>query len=133
LWPPFYAFTKEFLKNTKENIPTNHFCSHLRKDGQIDLPSSPDCHICIAVSKKKHNGHLKCHNGHTALWLFDAIMASNVGNMGVFGKKIYIKFFQIGVGCGGQTTNPNFCQAQPISSSSSQCREPFVFKETGVR
>ena len=95
--PPFFAFTKEFLKNTKENMPPDHFCSHLRQDGQIDLPSSPDCQICIAVSKNTHNGLLGCHNGHMPIWLFDAIMAIwpyshmaimalNVDKMGVFGN-----------------------------------------------
>jgi hypothetical protein len=97
LWPPLFAFTKEFLKNAKENMPPDHFCSHLRKDGQNDLPSLPDCHIFIAVSENTHNGHPRRHNGHMAIWLFDAIMAirpyshmaimaSNVGNMGVFGN-----------------------------------------------
>jgi hypothetical protein len=51
LWPPLFAFTKEFLKNTKENLPPDHFCANLRQDGQIDLPSSPDCLIFIVVSK----------------------------------------------------------------------------------
>ena len=50
-WPPLFAFIKEFLKNTNENMPLDHFCSQLRQDGQIDLPSSPDCHIFIAISE----------------------------------------------------------------------------------
>jgi hypothetical protein len=74
-WPSIFAFTKEFPKNTKENLPSDHFCSHLWQDGQIDLLSSPDCHICIGVSANTHNGHLGCHNGHMPVWLFDAIMA----------------------------------------------------------
>ena len=40
-WPSIFAFTKEIPKNTKENLPSNHFCSHLRQDDQIDLPFSP--------------------------------------------------------------------------------------------
>jgi hypothetical protein len=58
LRPPFFAFTKEFLKNTKENMALDHFCSHLRQDGQIDLPSSPDCHIFSAVSKNTNIAHI---------------------------------------------------------------------------
>jgi hypothetical protein len=68
LWPPLFAFTKEFLKNTKENMPPDHFCSHLRQDGQIELPSSPDCHICIAVSENTDVAHIRRHNGHMAIW-----------------------------------------------------------------
>jgi hypothetical protein len=52
LWQPFFAFTKEFPKNTKENMPPNHFCSHLSQDCQIDLLSSPDCHILWLFPKK---------------------------------------------------------------------------------
>ena len=53
-----FAFTKEFLKNTKD-MHANHFCSHLRQEGQIDLISSPDCYIFIGVSEEeKPNGHL---------------------------------------------------------------------------
>jgi hypothetical protein len=40
-WPSIFVFTKEFSNNTKESSPLDHFCSHLRQDGQIDLPSSP--------------------------------------------------------------------------------------------
>jgi hypothetical protein len=58
VWPPLFAFTKEFLKNTKKNMPPDNFCSHLRQDGQIYLPSSPDCHMFIAVSKNTHDGHI---------------------------------------------------------------------------
>ena len=64
----FFAFTKEFLKNTKENMPPEYLCSHLRQDGQIDLPSSPDCHIFIAISEKTHVAHIQRHNGHLAIW-----------------------------------------------------------------
>jgi hypothetical protein len=78
-------------------MPPDHFCSYLRQDGQVNLPSSPDCHNLIAVSENTHNGYLRRHNEHMAIWLFDAIMAiwpyshmaimaSNVGNMGVFGN-----------------------------------------------
>jgi hypothetical protein len=81
----------------KENMPPDNFCYHLRQNGWIDLPSLPDCHIFIGVSENTHYGHLRCHNSHMATWLFDAIMAIrpvshmaimalNVGNMGVFGN-----------------------------------------------
>jgi hypothetical protein len=81
----------------KENMPPDHFCYHLRQNGRIDLPSLPDWHIFIGVSENTHYGHLRCHNSHMATWLFDAIMAIrpvshmaimalNVGNMGVFGN-----------------------------------------------
>jgi hypothetical protein len=67
-----------------------------RKVG-IDLIPSPDCCICIAVSKNTHNGHIWRHNGHMAIWPFDAIMTkwqyrhmaimpSKVDNTGVFGN-----------------------------------------------
>jgi hypothetical protein len=70
LWPPLFAFTKEFLKNTEENMPPDHFCAHLRQDGQIDLPSSPDCHIFIAISKHLYFPHLtpKKPYGYMAIW-----------------------------------------------------------------
>jgi hypothetical protein len=58
LWPPIFALTKEFLKNTEENMPPDHFCSHLRQDGQIDLQSLQDCQICIAVSEDTHVSHI---------------------------------------------------------------------------
>ena len=85
LWPPFFAFTKEFLKNTKENMPPDHFCSHLRQDGQIDLPSSPDCHIFSAVYE---NTHQPTFNAIMAIWLTGhmAIMASKMAIMGGFGN-----------------------------------------------
>ena len=84
-WPSIFAFTKEFLKNTNENLPSDQFCSHLRQDGQIDLPSSPDCHIFSAVSE---NTHQPTFNAIMAIWPYSqmAIMASNVGNMGLFGN-----------------------------------------------
>ena len=56
-------------------MQVNHFCSHLRQEGQINLISSPDCYICIGVSENTHNGHLCRHKGHMAIWPFDAIMA----------------------------------------------------------
>jgi hypothetical protein len=79
------VFTKEIFKNTKENMPPDRFCYHLRQDGQIDLPSSPDCHIYSAVSE---NTHQPTFNPIMAIRLTGhmAIMASNVDNMGVFGN-----------------------------------------------
>jgi hypothetical protein len=56
--PPLFAFTKEIHKDTKENIPLDHFSSHLRQEGQIDLIPSPDCCIFIALSENTNNGHL---------------------------------------------------------------------------
>ena len=53
-WPSIFAFTKEFPKNTNEKLPSDHFCSPLRQDDQIDLPSSPDCQIFIAVFENTH-------------------------------------------------------------------------------
>jgi hypothetical protein len=49
-------------------MPQDHCCSHLRQDGQIDLLSSPDYHIFIAVSKNIHFANIYCHNGHMAIW-----------------------------------------------------------------
>jgi hypothetical protein len=53
--PAYYAlrifvFTKETRKNTKENKPSYHFCSHFLQEGQIDIIPLPDCYIYIAVS-----------------------------------------------------------------------------------
>jgi hypothetical protein len=53
-----FEISKDIPKNTKENIPSDHFCSHLRQEGQIDLIPSPDCCICIAFSENTHNCHL---------------------------------------------------------------------------
>ena len=94
---PFLRLQRNVPKNTKENFPSDIFCSHLNQNGQIDLPFSPDCHIFVGITENTHNGHLWCHNGHMAIWPFDvtmalwpyshmAIMASNVDNMGVAGN-----------------------------------------------
>ena len=95
--PPFFAFTKEIPKNTKENIPSDHCCSHVLMEGRISLIPSPDCCIFIAVSKNTHIVHLRRHNSHMAIWPFGhygvkwpyshmVVMASKVAIMGVFGN-----------------------------------------------
>ena len=52
--PAIFVFTKEFPKNTKEKMPSNHFCSHFLQGGRINLIPLPDCYICIAVSGDTH-------------------------------------------------------------------------------
>jgi hypothetical protein len=52
------ASTPIGTRNAPQKMPPDHFCSHLRQDGQIDLLSSPDCHLFIAVSEKTHNAHI---------------------------------------------------------------------------
>jgi hypothetical protein len=95
--PPFFAFTKEIPKYTKENILSDHFHSHFLLEGRITLIPSPDCFICIAVSKNTRIVHLRRHNSHMAIWPFGhygvkwpyihmAVMASKVAIMGVFGN-----------------------------------------------
>ena len=56
--PPFFAFTKEIPKNTKENIGSDHIRSHFSKEGLIALIPSPDCRIFTAFSIDTHIGHL---------------------------------------------------------------------------
>jgi hypothetical protein len=52
--PAIFVFTKEFPKNTKEKMPSSHFCSHFLQGGRINLIPSPDCCIFIAVSGDTH-------------------------------------------------------------------------------
>jgi hypothetical protein len=58
VWPPIFVNTKEFPKNTKENWPSNHFCSHFLQVGPINLIPSSECCIFIAVSVDTHIGHI---------------------------------------------------------------------------
>ena len=92
---PYFEFTKEFPKNTKENIYSGDFCSHFSPEGIINLIASPDCCTSIAVSIDTHIGRPQCHiamqlYGHIAkIWL--AIwpyrnMAFIVAYMGVYGE-----------------------------------------------
>jgi hypothetical protein len=53
-----FCVYKGISKKYKGKYATDHFCSHLRQDCQIDLPSSQDCHICIAVSENTHFSHI---------------------------------------------------------------------------
>jgi hypothetical protein len=46
-----FCVGKGISKKYKGKYSTGPFCSHLRQDGQIDLPFSPDCQIVIAVSQ----------------------------------------------------------------------------------
>ena len=52
--PAIFCLTKEFPKNTKENMPYDRFCSHFIQEGQMNLILSPDCCIFIAVSNDTH-------------------------------------------------------------------------------
>ena len=36
-WPCVFVFSKEFQKNTKENMPLETFCPHFSYDGPINL------------------------------------------------------------------------------------------------
>jgi hypothetical protein len=75
VWPPYFAFTKEFLKNTKENMASDHFFFYFSQEGPIDLIPSPDCCIFTACSIDTHIGHLWCYMalaiwpyGYMAIW-----------------------------------------------------------------
>ena len=48
---------KDFLKYTKENMPSDHFGCNFLQEGQINLIPSPDCCIFIAVSEDTYIGH----------------------------------------------------------------------------
>jgi hypothetical protein len=52
--PAIFVFTKEFPKNTKEKLPSSHFCTHFFHRGRINLIPSPDCCIFTAVSGDTH-------------------------------------------------------------------------------
>ena len=93
----FLCLQRKFPKNTKENISSDYFWSHLQQESPINSIPSPDCCIFIAVSENTHNGHISHNNGHMAIWPFDAIMALwphshmaimafKMDNMGVFGN-----------------------------------------------
>ena len=49
--PAIFRLTKDFLKYTKENMPSHHFCCNFLQEGQINLIPLPDCCIFIAVSE----------------------------------------------------------------------------------
>ena len=71
MWmPPLFVFTKEILKNTKENMPSEEICSHFSLDGLINLRFSPDCCICIAFLIDTHIG---CYKSHIAIWPYGHI------------------------------------------------------------
>jgi hypothetical protein len=55
--PLIFVNTKEFQKNTKENMWLETFCSHFSQDGAINLIPSPICYIFIALSIDTHNGY----------------------------------------------------------------------------
>ena len=52
--PAIFVFTKEFRKNTKEKMPSFHFCFNFLQDVKIILIPSPDCCIFIAYSGDTH-------------------------------------------------------------------------------
>ena len=54
---PYFAFTKELPKNTKANIPSEDYYSNFSQEGEINLISSQDCCIFMAVSIDTHIGH----------------------------------------------------------------------------
>ena len=66
----FLVNTKEFQKNTKENIPVTAFCSHSSQEGPINSISSPDCCICNTLSR---DTHIACHKSHIAIWPYGHI------------------------------------------------------------
>jgi hypothetical protein len=55
--PPIFVNTKEFSKNTKENLVSDNFCSHLLQEGRIDFIPLSECCICIALSIDTNIGH----------------------------------------------------------------------------
>jgi hypothetical protein len=61
--PSIFALTKKFPKNTKENFPLDHFCSHLSQDGEIDLPFPKTCILStfdaiMAMAIMASNSHI---------------------------------------------------------------------------
>ena len=54
-------------KNTKENMPSDHFCSHFYWEGRINLIPSPEFCIFIAVSG---DTHIEAIFGHISIWLY---------------------------------------------------------------
>ena len=69
--PSIFVNTKEFQKNTKENMPLETFCSHFSKDGPINLIPSSDCYICIALSIDSHIGY---PGRHISIWSYGHIL-----------------------------------------------------------
>ena len=59
--PSIFVNTKEFQKNTKENMPSKTFCSHFSQDGLINLIPSPDCYIFKALSIDTYVDQLRSH------------------------------------------------------------------------
>ena len=69
-----FVNTTEFQKNTKENMPSNTFCSHFSQDGPINIIPSPDCYFFITLSIDTHIGYPGRHisiwsYGHMAIWI----------------------------------------------------------------
>ena len=81
---------KEITKNTKENMPSDHFCSHFQQEGRINLIPSPECCIFIAVSG---DTHIEVILGHMAIWLY--------GHMAEIWSYGHIAIWLYGIG-GGQ-------------------------------
>ena len=65
--PCVFVFTKEFWKNTKENMPSDHFCSHFLQEGRVNFIPSPECWIVIAVSE---DTHIEAIWVHMPTWLY---------------------------------------------------------------
>ena len=51
-------FTKEIRKNTKENKPSDHFCSHFLQEGRIDLIPWLDCCIFFCLFRQHPYWHM---------------------------------------------------------------------------
>ena len=97
--PAIFVNTKDFRKNTKENMASICFRSHFLQDAPINLILSPDCYICTALSIDTHIGysghHLEIRSyghmavfwpyGHMTIWLYDF----RVGQYGCLWKELY--------------------------------------------
>ena len=89
VWPPIFVNTKEFSKNTKENLVSDNFCSHLLQEGRIDFIPLSECCIFIALSIDTNIGHFWCH---MAIWPY--------GHMAIFWPYGHLAISLYGVKCG---------------------------------
>ena len=89
VWPPIFVNTKEFLKNTKENLRSDNICSHFLQEVPIDLIPPSECCIFITLSIDTHIGHIWCH---MAIWSY--------GYMAIFWPYGHLAIWLYGIECG---------------------------------
>ncbi len=95
--PPFFVFTKEIPEKYKGKYFIGLFLLSFEAGRLNQLDSFARLLHFYCFSRNTHNGHILHHNGHMAIWPFDAIMALwphshmaimafKMDNMGVFGN-----------------------------------------------